>query len=107
MTEARGGHKELGKLGEHYNVINEWRSVHCTHCLIVAQLLRLTASSAMTKPSHRNPRASYSQLTVELPSASRDIPVAVGCFAVVVSVLLALCGPLLDNFILICERDTA
>ena len=83
---------KMGKSGKYHNVINEWHAVHPTHCLTIAQLLRLAAFWTMAGPSYQKPHTSYNRVTAELPAASRYLPVAVGCFAVFVPVLLAVCG---------------
>ena len=92
MAGIHSKHKGMSKDGIYHNVSNEWHAAHCTHCLPVAQLPKLAALWTMTGPSEQKPPVSYSQVTAELPAGSRYLLVAVGCFAVFVPVLLAVCG---------------
>ena len=61
-------------------------------------LLNMTFSGwelrLMAEPSYQDLSASYSQVTAELPTATRDLSVAAGLFCSFLPVSLALCGPL-------------
>ena len=63
-----------------------------------SSLLNMTFSGwelrLMAEPSYQDLSASYSQVTAELPTATRDLSVAAGLFCSFLPVSLALCGPL-------------